>query len=253
LSIYRSKISVFNYDSIPEGYYYNVMKSGSPIQRFWHEKRFQEIIDRIEDGLKVLDFGCGPGTFLSLLGGLRSNVTATGVDIGSKQIEFARKLIHKQALNDRIQFSIIEEAFKELPFEDKSFDIIASIEVVEHIHPFFAHRVLAEAKRVLKPKGRLLITTPNYRSHWPLIELLLNRLSPVKYHEQHISKFTPQAFVKFIESAGFEIKTINTIFVVAPFLTPLSFRLAELFHQSERKMEPLIGALLVVEAVPYIY
>jgi hypothetical protein len=42
-------------------------------------------------------------------------------------------------------------------------------------------------------------------------------------------------------------------FIAAPFLTPLSFRLTELFHQSERKMGPLIGALLVVEAVPYIY
>ncbi len=41
-------------------------------------------------------------------------------------------------------------------------------------------------------------------------------------------------------------------FIVAPFLTPLSFRLAEPFHQSERKTGPLIGALLVVEAVPYL-
>ncbi len=253
MSIYRSKISVFNYDSIPEGYYYNVLKSGSAIQRFWHGKRYQEIIDRIEDGLEVLDLGCGPGTFLSLLGGQKSNVIATGVDIASKQIEFAQKLIHQHALNDQIQFSLIEEEFKGLSFEDRSYNVVTSNEVIEHVHPFFAHKMLTEAKRVLKPNGKLLITTPNYGSHWPLIEILLNRLSPVKYHEQHISKFTPHSLVKFIESAGFEIKRTNTIFIVAPLLASLSFRLAELFHQSERKMEPLIGALLVVEAEPYIF
>ena len=93
------------------------MRTGSAIQRFWHENRFKTVIDRIRDNLNVLDFGCGPGTFLSLLGGLRRNTTATGVDIASKQIAFARKLIERQGLSDRIQFAIIDDVFNELPFE----------------------------------------------------------------------------------------------------------------------------------------
>lgn len=229
------------------------MQSGSAVQRFWHERRFKTIIERINDGVKVLDLGCGPGTFLSLLGAIKSNTTAKGVDLDSKQIAFARKLIHMQGLGDRIQFGIINDPFKVLPFEDKLFDVITMNEVVEHIHPFFAHRMLVEAKRVLKPGGKLLLTTPNYRSHWPVIELFLDRFSPVKYHEQHISKFTPQSFVKFIETAGFEIRAIHTIFILAPFLAWLSFRLAEMFHQTELKMKHRVGALLIVEAVPYIF
>jgi hypothetical protein len=101
---------------------------------------------------------------------------------------------------------------------------------------------------VLKPQGKLIITTPNYRSLWPFIEWGLEKTSPVKYHDQHISQFTPNAFVKFLEICGFEMKDLRTIFIVAPFLAGLSRGLARGVFAVERKVAPRMGSLLVAEA-----
>ena len=47
-----------------------------------------------------------------------------------------------------------------LPFADESFDTVVSVEGVEHLeNPW---RVYREFSRVLKPSGRLIVTTPNY-------------------------------------------------------------------------------------------
>ena len=55
--------SVYNYDEIPAGYYFEAMVKGKPAQRFWHQKKFEAVAARIQDGERVLDFGCGPGSF----------------------------------------------------------------------------------------------------------------------------------------------------------------------------------------------
>ena len=60
------------------------------------------------------------------------------------------------------------------------------IELIEHLPPADARRLLAEARGMLSPQGRLVVTTPNYRSLWPLIEWGLNRVSRVSYEQQRI-------------------------------------------------------------------
>jgi len=58
-----------------------------------------------------------------------------------------------------------------LPFEDGSFDLIICTEVLEHL--LWPHRLLQEARRVLSPRGCILISVPNcaslsYRMAWLL-------------------------------------------------------------------------------------
>src|SRR5882672_1342509 len=50
---------------------------------------------------------------------------------------------------------------------DERFDAITMIELIEHLPPADARRLLAEARGLLSPQGRLVVTTPNYRSLWP--------------------------------------------------------------------------------------
>src|ERR1700719_2852300 len=102
LSIHRTKLTVFNYDEIPPGYYFKVMLQGSAIQRFWHQEKFREIARRIRDNERVLDVGCGPGSFLHILGEERPHVRATGVDIASGQIDFATREIASRYPDGRI-------------------------------------------------------------------------------------------------------------------------------------------------------
>jgi 2-polyprenyl-3-methyl-5-hydroxy-6-metoxy-1,4-benzoquinol methylase len=250
LPVHKTLKSVFNYDDIPPGYYYTAMREGSPTQRFWHGRKFEYVARLVPAGAYVLDFGCGAGSFLAVLAEQKPDVRAVGVDIGSSQIDFANREVAKLFPGDRIKFEALSVASGVVPYPDATFDVVTSIEVIEHLHPAIAHRFLREARRLLKPGGRLIVTTPNYRSLWPLIEIVLERLSPVKYHDQHINKFTPSSVVKFVESGGFAVQAVSTIFISAPFLAPLSFPLADAVHRMETAVQLHAGSLLVVEATP---
>lgn len=245
LPLHRVKATVFNYEEIPAGYYFKVMNEGSAPQRFWHKYKFREIARRIPKDSHVLDFGCGPGSFLHILKTERPDLTAVGVDIAGRQIAFAQENVATS--DEKFSFVQVEEEKVKLPFASGTFDVVTSIEVIEHVHPYLAMQILAEARRVLKSDGKIIVTTPNYRSLWPLIEYLLEKLSPVKYHDQHISKFTPNALVKVMESSGFEVKDLNSLFVIAPFTAAISKRMAGGLHGLEKSFKHLLGSLLVVE------
>lgn len=223
------------------------MRSGSAAQRFWHQFKFLNIIHNISASDDVLDFGCGPGSFLALLGEGGSFNSAIGVDLASVQIKFAQSEIGSKYKSEKLKFVELTPNTVKLPFEDASFSAITIIEVIEHIHPYVVIQIMDELKRVLKPDGRIYITTPNYRSLWPFIEWLLNKLSPVTYHDQHINKYTPNSFVKFLETAGFEVVNVESIFVLAPFASSLSWWLGKALYRFEQILLPRLGSLLVAE------
>ena len=247
LPIHRTRLSVYNYEDIPAGYYFEAMKSGHSVQRFWHQKKFTDVAQGLPEAGHILDVGCSAGSFLEMMMTVRPDLTAVGVDIASAQIAFAKKNV-EPFHNGRVQFILLDEKDMSLPFPDASFDAITSIEVIEHIHPHIALRMLMEARRLLKPGGRLIVTTPNYRSSWPLIEWALEKTSPVQYHEQHINKYTPNSLVKFLECAGFQVGSVRSLFVVAPFLAGLSWKFAERVMALEKRFSFLLGSLLVAEA-----
>jgi 2-polyprenyl-3-methyl-5-hydroxy-6-metoxy-1,4-benzoquinol methylase len=248
--IYKSRFSVFNYDEIPAGYYYQAMTSGHPIQQFWHRKKFEAVCNLIPNAAKVLDIGCGPGSFLSVLGHLKKEVVGVGIDVASRQIEFAKQRVASQFESDRITFQVLDEKIDSMAFPNHSFDYVTCIEVIEHIHPYYALKLLEEARRLLKPGGRVIVTTPNYRSLWPFIEWLLEKKSEVKYHEQHISKFTPNSLVKFLECACLEIINSKSLFLASPFLNSISAPLAEWMLNLENKLIGHLGSLQIIEATP---
>ena len=76
----------FEYESIPVGYYDNVFRQRKGIQSRWHHEKFVRISAEVGPG-RLLDIGCGPGTFI---GTLDSSINATGIDISSRQIDYAR-------------------------------------------------------------------------------------------------------------------------------------------------------------------
>jgi ubiquinone/menaquinone biosynthesis C-methylase UbiE len=106
---------------------------------------------RIAEGCDVLDVGCntGYGT-VRLVGAARS---ITGVDVSPAAIEAART----RAGAESIEFRVVDG--KGLPFPDASFDLVTSFQVFEHVVDTDSY--LSEIKRVLRPGGRALFTTPN--------------------------------------------------------------------------------------------
>jgi ArsR family transcriptional regulator len=98
----------------------------------------------------LLDIGCGRGQILKLLG-TRAN-RAVGVDIDSDATRLARTELLLAGLPN---CSLRSGDMYRLPFDDADFDTIILDDVVADAkHPV---RALTEARRVLKPKGRLIV------------------------------------------------------------------------------------------------
>ena len=136
---------------------------------------------------RILDFGCGNGDVVVAL--RREGRDATGIELDDVRIRNALKpeaAAHVSLYGGGIP----------LPFDSGTFDWIVSTEVVEHV-PDIA-RYISEFHRMLRPGGRVLVTTPDITSipssfpancvPWHLLE------------STHINFFTPASVVGLFAS-----------------------------------------------------
>ena len=100
-------------------------------------------------GADVLDAGCGVGYGTAELA--RSAASVTGLDCAPEAIEEARRRYS--------QLCFLEGSCEQMPLEAARFDLVVAFEVIEHLDDWRAF--LGECVRVLKPNGRLLVSTPN--------------------------------------------------------------------------------------------
>ena len=106
---------------------------------------------------KILDVGCGDGTYAYVLSKLGAVVS--GQDLGEKQIEHANS--RKYGVSNELKGEFICGNAKKLMFESNTFDCVFSADFFEHIDKNTKQEVLREIYRVLVPGGILVIKTPN--------------------------------------------------------------------------------------------
>jgi ubiquinone/menaquinone biosynthesis C-methylase UbiE len=101
-------------------------------------------------GCMILETGCGPGVFLSVLGNMYPQHTITGIDISEDRIAQADARLLNIKNAEAIQADIYN-----LPFADNSFDFIYSRFLFEYLqYPLEAAK---ELYRVCKPNGKILL------------------------------------------------------------------------------------------------
>jgi 2-polyprenyl-3-methyl-5-hydroxy-6-metoxy-1,4-benzoquinol methylase len=216
-------------------YQARALKSDRAAQRFWHEAKFR-LIERVampsaDD--RVLDAGCGSGTiaqFLSLHAG-----EVVGIDSNPSAIDYASDAYQRPNLQFRLG------QFEDL-LGDKLFDQIYCIEVIEHLYESQVADVLSLFYKLTNPGGQLFLTTPNYHSAWPVIEWLLDRLSLVATLDeaQHVAHFTKRKLSLICERAGWQARHIGTFNGLAPFLAPISRRVALTVEKLELSFDWLL-------------
>lgn len=112
-----------------------------------HKSTVGPIFCEVPQRSKVLDIGCNSGELMKLL--KEKGCDVTGVDVGEKVLEIAQK----KGLN-----AFYADA-ENLPFKDKTFDVVIMREVITHIHDRI--KALKEARRVLKDDGMFLGSAPH--------------------------------------------------------------------------------------------
>lgn len=148
-----------------------------PKRREFHLDRYRFAAKRVQ-GRQVLDCACGTGYGVRLLREQGLAARVIGVDIAAASIKYAWKhhgvssAMYLCASGDR------------LPLVDASVDLVTSFETIEHVsNDGF---LVNEFYRVLRPNGKLIVSTPN---QWPLEN------TPF-----HVREYDRNSFVAVIES-----------------------------------------------------
>ncbi len=243
----------FDYDSVAGDYQYRALHSGHPMQRFWHSGKLtmidQLIRPHLRVGSRLLEVGCGAGNLL-----LQATVPGSyplALDLSMQALTFVRSRLQEVSFGAEAPsgFACTQAIGEALPFPTGSFDCVLLSEVVEHLE---APQIsIGEAARVLKPGGRLLVTTPNYRSFWPLMEWTVDRLNvaPKMAGEQHVSRFHPASLKRILVAAGLTMEYSGSIYNLSPFLSLVSLEQAKRQLQRELQRRSTLGMILVAVAI----
>jgi SAM-dependent methyltransferase len=124
----------------------------------WHELVKRYLTTSSYRTGDVLEIGCGRGEFSAWIArSLDGRGRRVAADFSATAVRRARQTLFEEGITT-VSCAIAD--IQALPFRGGSFDLIVSCETLEHLaNPPLAVRELA---RVLRPGGRLVVTTPNY-------------------------------------------------------------------------------------------
>lgn len=176
---------------------------------------------------QVLDIACGTGYGINIL--LRGKARqVVGVDLDRSAVEEAR-----QNLSESGGHVLLANGCS-LPFPDQSFDAITSFETLEHLNE--RDKFLMELRRVLKPSGLLILSTPN-----------ANHTEPINGRPRnpfHVYEYTPQELETELRRHFDQVKMLGQVldsrFVIPPFIDEQE----KLTRDGRRRMDILLWRAL---------
>lgn len=209
-------------------------------QHWWHHHKraiVHQLIERFASKGMVLDVGAGTGKTLAEL--KTKGWLAVGLDSEQEAVEWSKKR--------GIKVRRCDLETEKFPFRSNQFELVLALDVLEHIGD--EKEVLSEIRRVLKPKGIVIITVPAYQrlfNYWDkmlghqrryTVKLLKKRLQKAGFKISYLSYFCllflPLAIlVRFIKRlSGKKTQTISD-FQTTP-LAPISIPLLKLYAKIE--------------------
>lgn len=139
------------------------------------------------EGMTMLDIGCGGGATLQRLLKRSSNAKAYGIDISEESVAKAKE-VNKELLDEQV--FICQGTASQLPFEDATFDLVTAVETV-YFWPDLS-KCLKEVRRVLKHDGQfaIMVEVPDPDSMWTKVV-------------EGMTAYTPDELKSLLDDAGF--------------------------------------------------
>lgn len=197
-----SSIFQGSYEDFKQGKYTNEFIYG----RYQIFDEIDRVLTALPKGSRILDLGCGTGHFSNYM--RQRGYEVVGLDPSTKMLDFAKKNFPE------IEF--VEGISSALPFNDNSFDLIISIEVLRYLHPKDVVDSYSEVYRTLKPGGTFFVThvnrfaTDGYYFFYHF-QYFLSKLKGKQYHNCYFT--TGGKEEALLKKYGFkDIKTIGRMF-----------------------------------------
>lgn len=211
----------------------------------WRASAIGAITERLEEevifdlagdlrGRRVLDVGCGDGTY-SLLA-CQAGGRVIGVDISSAMLAAARRRAQTQCPGT---IEWYQASADRLPFKSQVFDIVIAVTTLCFVED--PQRAVLEAARVLRPGGRLIIGELGRYSLWALSRRIRGWLGASPWRKARF--WTIGGLRRLVEHAGLQLHSVRSC-VYFPPMEPV----ARLFAKAEDVFAPLgsIGAAFLV-------
>ncbi len=146
---------------------------------------------------KVLDAGCGEGVLIEELKKEGYNIVGIDLNYASRDV--------------------IKGDITKLPFNDRAFDYILCMDVLEHLSFQDQKSALCEIRRVLKADGELLLSIPNLGHFASRISFLISgKLIRTSTSDRHIGDRPISEYINMLENNGFKIVRRKGIFPTYP-------------------------------------
>jgi len=151
-----------------------------------HRFAYAHAIAELPPAARVLEIGFGEGYGTAELAAQVASVVGLDVD--------AESVAHAGAKYGAENCTFQAYDGNRIPFDEGTFDAAVSFQVIEHIQDDRAY--LAEIRRVLKPDGRLLLTTPNGRIRVRPGRRPWNRFHVREYHADQLAQVMGEYFAR---------------------------------------------------------
>jgi len=170
-----------------------ILNQVANLDKPWFSPAIQIISSLKLDQPVIIEVGCGMGELASII---KNSNLSVGKYIGLDGNSERANTTAEQGFDVRI--ANFEE---EIPIEAQIADLVVSLEVIEHIAD--AENFLKEIHKVLKPGGKLVISTPNIG----FIVHRLNFLFSAKIHQEgiHLRFFNRKMLLKILSNTGFKL------------------------------------------------
>jgi SAM-dependent methyltransferase len=157
-----------------------------------------ELIGKVQ-GLHVLDLGCGTGRYCTLLA--ERGAVVTGLDLSLGMI---RQAVRKQTLT---AYHAVQGRLSNLCLPDNRFDLILCALTLNHVQSLGP--VFAEAKRVLRPDGRIVIS--DFHPYWVVFGHDYTEFFDVAGQEYRIPCYAHrfEEYWSLFERCGWRLETLR--------------------------------------------